>query len=178
MDAEKTKAVIEGHLGEKIQLILDKRDIKPEFKLDILEKYLKKQGKNFSINKNLLKLHIELLCESGLKQQRRIKEILQGSNEYPLNICLDICKKYMIKSAWAYLEFKQGNISASINISHEELIDTLKKGYIDRIEDEKEYVQKALKDLLEYLLQNTLSAEVLTLKSLINQSLHSQHGLR
>ena len=119
MDAEKTKAIIESHLGDKIQYILGAKDIKPEFKLDILEKHLKKQGKNFTTDTDLLKLHIQLLCESGLRQQRRIKDILQDSNEYPLNMCLDICKKYMIKNAWAYLEFKQGNISASINMSHE-----------------------------------------------------------
>jgi len=148
---------------------LSKKDIKPEFKLDILEKYLKKQGKNFTtIDKNLLKLHIELLCESGLRQQRRIKDILQDSNEYPLNICLDICKKYMIKNAWAYLEFKQGNISATINISHEALIDTLRRGYVEKVEEEKEYVQSSLKDLLEYLGQNTISSESTWFKIMIS----------
>lgn len=120
MDSEKTKSIIESYLGDKILTVVHNSSLKPDLKLEILEKYMRKQEKSFRIEDNILKLHIQLLAESSSSAQRRkVKDILQKSNEYPMGVCLDIVKKYSIKDAWAYLEFKQGNVSAAINKSYE-----------------------------------------------------------
>ena len=99
----------------------------PEVQLEYLEKMLEGREQGDTSDK-MLNLHIELLCQlkdtKGPNGKRRRNNILQAlqSNYYPQDACLEICKKYQIKEAWAYLERKRGGpagMTQAINLQFE-----------------------------------------------------------
>jgi len=60
---------------------------------------------------NLLRLNIRLLCE--YKPEEVIDYVKK--KYYPINICLDICKKYKVKNALAYLYNHSGLYVEALN---------------------------------------------------------------
>ena len=112
-------SLIQTYFDDKIFNVLDSPEIKNVLKLEILENYLNKQDEKSRIDERVLIMYIGLLAQSELKQRKRIKRILQSSNKYPLAECLEICRKYSVKDAWAYLEVKQGKVNNAINLSYQ-----------------------------------------------------------
>ena len=62
----------------------------------------------------ILKLHIDLLCE--LKYYDQILPNLKKRYFYPVNYCLKKCKEFNILDALIYLERKNGNINQAIQL--------------------------------------------------------------
>jgi len=87
-----------------------------KLQLEVLEKFIAKHDENKKIDAELLILHIHLLALSGKKNAKRIKDVIQRSNRYPLDACLEICQENDIKDAWAYLELKRGEVYKAIGI--------------------------------------------------------------
>ena len=62
----------------------------------------------------ILKLHIDLLC--NLKYYDQILPNLKLRNHYPINYCLEKCRKLNIYDASIYLERKSGNVEGAIKL--------------------------------------------------------------
>lgn len=119
INREKTARLIDNNLGDKIQDVVENLDFDAKFRLERLKTYIYKQDENSAIDEKILVLHIKYLAEADLKESKTIKKIVQSSNKYPLNACLQICKKHLIKDAWAYLELKRGKILDAISITYD-----------------------------------------------------------
>ena len=119
LSVEKTKRIIDLYFGDKIKQILKRLEGKLDLQLEIVERFINKQDENKEIDEEILKMHISLLAQTGGKNAKRIKQIIENSNSYPLIPILEICKNYRIKDAWAYLEVKTGNINVGIEISYQ-----------------------------------------------------------
>jgi len=116
LDREISKALINEFLGEKMSQVLRKIRLDPTLQLEVLEKFLSKYDENKKIDSEYLILHIHLLALNHKKGRKRVKDVLQRSNRYPLDACLDICQDNDIKDAWAYLELKRGDVAKAIEI--------------------------------------------------------------
>ena len=119
MDIERTKEIIGEFLGEKMGRVLRKLRLEPQCQLEVLEKYLSKHPKPFNIDPELFVLHIYLLAQGNKAQKQKIKEVIQRSNLYPVDACLEICQINRIKDACAFLESRQGNVLKAIEITAE-----------------------------------------------------------
>lgn len=86
----------------------------PIVQLEYLEKMLEGRNKGEEIDNKMLILHIRLLCQSKDKANRKKIVHELRANNYPLDDCLELCRKYEIKDAWAYLEERRGG-SLGIN---------------------------------------------------------------
>ncbi len=90
-----------------------------KLQLEVLERYIAKRDENKPIESDLLALHIYLLANSEKANKKRIKEVIQRSNRYPIEKSLAICQENDIKDAWAYLELKKGDYLQAIKIAFE-----------------------------------------------------------
>ena len=97
----------------------------PDLQLEYLKRILAKRDEGAEVPDNLLKLHIGLLC------QLHPKEVLNEvkSYDYPLEDCMDICKKYEIKDAYAFFLEKNGNTFEALNNLLEVFMDSIQKKY-------------------------------------------------
>ncbi len=135
---EETKKLVFKYFDDKINPILKKLEKMPDMQLEIVERYISTRTnneENKEIDPEILKKHISLLSQTNKANKKRIREILQTSSTqgiiYPVQPCLEICKKFDVKDAWAYLEFRQGNITGAIEISFK-ILDNKIKEYVRR----------------------------------------------
>jgi len=106
---------------DKMRIVLRKLRLDSNLQLEVLESFIRKHDENKKIDAELLILHIHLLALSSRKNAKRIKDVIQRSNRYPVDACLEICQENDIKDAWAYLELKRGDVNKAIEIVAEVL---------------------------------------------------------
>jgi len=170
MDREISKAVMNEFLGDRMSLVLRKIRLDPTLQLEVLEKFLSKYDENKKIESEFLILHIHLLALNRKKGKKRVKDVLQRSNRYPLDACLDICQENDIKDAWAYLELKRGDVAKAIEIIYTDFEEKVQK-YLNKKEfvykDKKDKIFKKIDVLLDYLGQLHKNPEKLWFEMLI-----------
>ena len=113
--------MIDKYFKSKEKAVIYKLNTEPEMQLLFIEKILQGRKQNESVDDEIIELYILLLCKSSDKKKR--KEVLKKLQEYTYTPnCLNYCKEYKIKDAWAYLEEKFGspeNIDKAIELKFE-----------------------------------------------------------
>jgi len=125
IDSEKTRKIIVG-LDKNLEItaIYHLENI-PDLQLEYLKRILAKREEGIEVADNLLKLHIGLLCQ--LHPKEVLPEVKQF--DYPLEDCMDICKRYEIKDAYAFFLEKNGNTFEALKNLLEVFTDAIYKKY-------------------------------------------------
>lgn len=131
INCEQTKQLIERYFKSEEEAVVLSLSPEPEVQLEYLEKMLEGRQQGDWVDDKLLVLHIELLCRlqkgpNGVNRRKKILQTLKAF-DYPQDDCLEICKKYQIKEAWAYLEQKRGGtngIETAVQLQFEVFIST------------------------------------------------------
>eukprot|EP01022_Parablepharisma_sp_SALTPOND_P022025 TRINITY_DN4414_c0_g1_i1.p5 TRINITY_DN4414_c0_g1~~TRINITY_DN4414_c0_g1_i1.p5 ORF type:complete len:376 (-),score=64.27 TRINITY_DN4414_c0_g1_i1:8441-9568(-) len=171
LDTKKTVATVDTWFKQKHRSAVEKLENQPKLQLEYLltllqdkEEYIEgilredsvslKESEEVKTYKELILLNVKLLCE--YRKDEVVKYVKK--KYYPLQGCLEICKRYKIKLAVAYLLKRTGEYAEALYIYimiMKELADkvlspTTKKDYIELcLEDYKATYESAIKVCLK-----------------------------
>ncbi|CAG9310317.1 unnamed protein product [Blepharisma stoltei] len=111
IDSDRTAKIVRDWFHNEHSSIIDKLDNAPQLQMKYLGELIKNSSSD--IDENLILRYIRLLC---INSPGQVLDFLKSRDDYSLDECLEICKKYQINNATAYIYERLGSIKDALDL--------------------------------------------------------------
>jgi hypothetical protein len=113
IDSDQTASLVREFFHNEHRHIIRKLENVPQVQLKYLTELVKKSPRHEHIEEELIVLYVHLLCKFS---PASLADFLLSREDYPLDDCLELAKRYKIVDATAYLSERLGDTKEALNL--------------------------------------------------------------